>query len=78
MRIALNIYDTYIEAKQSGKKMTLWQIGNKLKVVPSAVIAPNDTPAILRDKKNALAATVKRYLNQAELAISNSSKGTFP
>lgn len=78
MRIALNIYDTYMSAKSSGEKMTLWQIGNKLRVVPSAVISPSDTPATLRDKQNALAATVKRYLNQAELAISNSVKGKFP
>jgi len=78
MRIALNIYDTYMSAKSAGEKMTLWQIGNKLRVVQSAVISPTDTPATLRDKQNALAATVKRYLNQAELAIKNSAKGSFP
>ena len=78
MRIALNIYDTYKAAKKAGEKMTLWQIGNKLKVVRSCVINPADTPATITDKQNTLAATVKRYLNQAEAAIKNSATDSFP
>ena len=78
MRIALNIYDTYKAAKKSGEKMTLWQIGNKLKIVRSCVISPTDTPATITDKKNTLAAAVKRYLNQAEAAIKNSATDSFP
>lgn len=78
LRIALDIYDIYMAAKKSGEKITLWQIGNKLKVVRSCVISPTDTPATITDKQNTLAATVKRYLNQAEKAIKNSATGSFP
>ncbi len=71
----LLIYDL----KKQNPKMKLWQIGNECpNYLKAHKIKAGDTDATLRDKKNVIAASVKRHLNQAETLIRKVEKGIFP
>lgn len=75
LRTTLKVYDF----KLAHPELALWEIGNQLpRFMLSQRVLSSDTPATAKDKKNALAAAVGRYLKKAELMIDSASKGTFP
>jgi hypothetical protein len=58
--------------------LKLWQIGQRLKLVPSAMPKVGDSIPKLAKKRNTMAATVGRYLKKAEAYIRNTAVGKFP
>jgi hypothetical protein len=67
------------EFRMAHPELALWEIGNQLpRFMLSQRVHSSDTPATVKDKKNALAAAVGRYLKKAELMIDSASKGVFP
>lgn len=71
----LQLYDL----KKSNPNLRLWQIGNECpNYLKAHKIRSNDTEAVMRDKKNVLAASVKRHLTQAHSLIEKVEKGIFP
>ncbi len=71
----IQIYDM----KKANPKMRLWQIGNECpNYLKAHKIKSSDTDAIMRDKKNVLAASVKRHLTQAQILINKVEHGIFP
>lgn len=74
IELGLRVYDHRI--KNPG--MPLWQVGNTLEnFLPLQKIRKTDTPAQITDKKNALAATVCRYIKRVEKNIQHAGEGTF-
>jgi hypothetical protein len=68
-----------IVLKKANPNLRLWQIGNECpNYLKAHKIKSNDTEAVMRDKKNVLAASVKRHLTQAQLLIDKVEKGIFP
>lgn len=66
------------EMRADRPEMTLARIGEKLKLLPTAMPNPKDTPQAASDKRNTMAATVSRYLKKAKLMIDNAGCGRFP
>ena len=59
-------------------KAKLWEVGVELRLVRTAMPNPNDMKQDNAIKRNVMAATVKRYLKQAEKVIAGTSLGIFP
>lgn len=78
LETALLVYDKYIELKALDKKARLWQVGVSLGIPPTAMPEQSDTKKTTFSKRNQIAATIKRYLNQAEKSIANTGLGIFP
>ena len=75
LEIGLRVYDHAMQ----NPGLPLWQIGNTLpKFQEWNKILPSDTPAQITDKKNALAATVCRYLKRVKKNIDRTGAGLFP
>lgn len=75
LRITLDVW----KLRQQQPKPTLYEIGRKLRLNPSAVINDKkDTDAIKADKKNVMNATVSRYLKWATNIKENVAKGISP
>ena len=74
----LSVYMRHKLAKKRGEKITLWQIGAELRLMPASIPKPSDPPDAAFLKRQALAAAVSRYLKQARQRISNAAKGVFP
>lgn len=75
LRITLEVW----KLRQQLPRPTLYEIGRKLRLNPSAVINDKkDTEAIKTDKKNVMNATVSRYLKWATNIKDNVAKGIFP
>ncbi len=72
---ALRVYDLW---KKHKKDWTLWQIGEAANVFPDGQTKPTDTPGTIRDKRTAMASTVRRYITTAERYVENVGKGRFP
>lgn len=74
MEVGLRVYDH----ARKNPDMPLWQIGNTLENFQGwNKILPSDTPASVIDKKNALAATVCRYLKRVKKNIERTGEGLF-
>jgi hypothetical protein len=80
LKAMLATYDVWVENERlpKGEKMTLWQIGEKLRLVPTAMTHKSDSPHALVDKKNVMTVAVSRYVKQAKAIIANTAKGEFP
>jgi hypothetical protein len=78
LRITLEVYDEYQRTRGQAPKVSLWQVGENLKLVKTAMTSPKLTPKENYDRKNVMGATVKRYLKSAEKLIKNASNGIFP
>jgi hypothetical protein len=80
LRTMLETYDAWFANQQLPKKeqVALWTIGDRLKVVPSAVSKKTDTPAELTAKHNVMSVAVHRYVKQAKAIVANTAKGQFP
>ena len=75
---ALDVYDCYTRLIQLNGKAKLWEVGVELRLVRTAMPSANDLKQDTAVKRNVMAATVKRYLKQAEATIANTSLGIFP
>ena len=78
LKVQLAVYDAVKASRSVGPKRTLAEIGEALKLVPSAMPKPGDTAAQRSDKRNVMGAVVSRYFRQAQAIIANTAKGRFP
>lgn len=74
LEIALMVWDT----KSNDKKKPLWQIAQDLGIAGAHKIVTGDSPAVIADKKNILAATASRYFRKADEMINRTGEGRFP
>lgn len=74
LEIALMVWD----AKTANPKKPLWEIAQELGIAGVHKIKSGDSPAVIADKKNILAATASRYYRKACLMIKRTGEGTFP
>jgi hypothetical protein len=56
----------------------LWEIGVAKRLLADSMPKPKDTNGEKLIKRNRMAATVGRYIKQAEKRIENVGKGIFP
>jgi hypothetical protein len=78
LKIQLAVYDAVIASRTVGPKRTLADIGEDLRLVPSAMPKPSDSKSERSDKRNVMAAVVSRYFRQAKAIVDNTAKGKFP
>jgi hypothetical protein len=78
LRKQLSVYDAVIANKSADKKLTLAQIGKKLKLVEDAMPLATDDKDTAEDKRNVMTSSVSRYYREASRIIANTAKGQFP
>jgi hypothetical protein len=78
LRKTLQVYDEYVATRNASKKVPLWKVGENLRLVPTAMTSNKLMAEENYLRRNVMAATVKRYLNNAEKIISGTSLGRFP
>lgn len=80
LRTMLETYDAWHANQQLPKKdqLTLWEIGESIKLMPSSMTRQSDTPAERTNKRNVMSMAVSRYVSQAKRIIANTAKGEFP
>ena len=80
LKVMLATYDAWKANEQLPKaeRKTLWQVGEQLKLVPSAITTAKDTKYELANKRNVMSVAVSRYVKQAKAIIANTAKGQFP
>jgi hypothetical protein len=74
LEIALMVWDE----KQNNTDKPFWQISQEMKLNYKNLIRSSDTPAVITDKKNVLAATASRYYKKATDMIELTTHGCFP
>jgi len=70
----LRVYDL----RESEPTLSLYQIGEWLKLSPTLILSARDSPAQATDKKRMMGIIVSRYLRHAKAYIANVAKGQFP
>ena len=78
LRIQLAVYDAVLAAKASDKKITLAQIGERLKLVPKTNRKTETEVMDAARRRSVLAATVSRHFKDAQRIVANTAKGQFP
>ena len=78
LRIQLAVYDAVMEARSSEKKITLAQIGERLKLVPKTNRKTETEVMDAARRRAVMAATVSRHFKDAQRIIANTAKGQFP
>jgi hypothetical protein len=80
LKVMLNVFDAVEQNKSMPKadRLTLWQIGESLKLVPTAMPHKWDNAYDTRKKHATMTMTVSRYYKEASVIIANTSKGQFP
>ena len=80
LRAMLETYDAWYANQQLPKseRLTLWEIGESIKLVPTAITRKSDTQAERTNKRNVMTMAVSRYVRQAKRIIANTAKGQFP
>lgn len=80
LRVMLETYDAWTAnlALPKEQRKTMWQIGESLKLVPTAMTSPSDIQSMRTDKLNVMTAAVSRYVRHAKAIIANTAKGQFP
>jgi hypothetical protein len=80
LRVMLETYDAWYANQQLPKseQLTLWQVGESIKLVPTAMTRKSDTQAERTNKRNVMTMAVSRYVRQAKRIIANTAKGQFP
>lgn len=66
------------ELRQKKPDLKLFELGQELKLVSTAMPAKGDTPKRAADKRNIMAASVSRYLSKAALVIRSAGTRRFP
>ena len=80
LKIGLMVYDECRANQQLPKdeKLPMWGIGEKLKLIQSALPEKDDTKYETTNKRNVMTVAVSRYLSQTTRIIENTSLGRFP
>lgn len=78
LRIQLAVYDAVLEARAGEKKVTLAQIGEKLKLVPKTNRKTATEVMDADRRRSVLAATVSRHFKDAQRIVAHTAKGQFP
>jgi len=78
LRIGLEVYDLYKSTREGNEKLKLWEIGVAKRLLADSMPEAKDTNGEKLIKRNRMAATVSRYIKQAEKRIENVGKGIFP
>jgi hypothetical protein len=80
LRVMWETYDAWYASQQLPKseRLYLWQVGESIRLVPSAMTRKNDTQAERTNKRNVMTMAVSRYVRQAKRIIANTAKGEFP
>jgi len=78
LRKTLQVYDLYMAHKDQKPKVAMWRLGEKLRLVPSAMTTNNMTVNEKQVFRNVMGASVKRYITNAEKIIANTVLGKFP
>jgi hypothetical protein len=79
----LSAYDAWIEneALPKHEKLSMWEIGEKINLVPAAM-PPTHKDYKLQDnvkmRHNTMTVAMSRYVNTAKVIIANTSLGVFP
>jgi hypothetical protein len=76
----LMAYDAVTENQSlpNEQQLKLWQIGESLKLVPTAMPHKWDNHYDVRKKHATMTMTVSRYIKQARAIIQNTARGEFP
>lgn len=78
LRIQLAVYDAVLAARASDKKITLAQIGERLKLVPKTTRKTETEVMDAARRRSVLAATVSRHFKDAQRIVANTANGQFP
>ena len=78
LRIQLAVYDAVMEAKLGDKKLTLAQIGEKLKLVPKSNKRTEGEAMDAARRRAVLASSVSRHFKDVQHIIDNTANGRFP
>lgn len=81
LRTTFAVYEAYVANSKLPKaqKLTVWQLGDKLRVVKSAEKSKNEIEERSEiERRNILAASVSRYVKQAKEIIAATAQGIFP
>ena len=78
LRIQLAVYDAVMAARTSDKKITLAQIGERLKLVPKSNMRTKEEAIDAAKRRSVLAATVSRHFKDAQRIVAKTAKGQFP
>lgn len=80
LKLMLMAYDADAvnETLPKEQKLKLWQIGESLKLVPTAMPHKWDNHYDVRKKHATMTMTVSRYIKQARAIIQNTARGEFP
>jgi len=76
----LEVYDKVIANNllPKDKCLKLWEIGESMRLVPTAMPHKWDNAYDTRKKHNTMTMTVSRYFSKAQAIVANTSKGQFP
>ena len=80
LKIGLMVYDA-CQANQllpKEEKLPMWGVGEKLKLIQSALPEKDDTKYDTTNKRNVMTVAVSRYLSQTTRIIENTTLGRFP
>jgi len=80
LNVMLSVYDavTANNALPKDKRLKLWEIGESLKLVKTAMPAKYDNAYDRVDKHKVMTMTVSRHYNTAKAIIANTANGQFP
>ena len=78
LRVQLAVYDAVIAARTGEKKITLAQIGERLKLVPKTNRKTETEVMDAARRRAVLAATVSRHFKDAQRIVANTARGQFP
>ena len=78
LRIQLAVYDAVLAVRASDKKITLAQIGERLKLVPKSNKRTEGEVMDAARRRSVLAATVSRHFKDAQRIVANTARGQFP
>ncbi len=78
LKMMLAAYDVWAanELLPKSERKAQWELGESIKLVPSAVTHKNDLNKL--DKRNTMSISFNRAVKQARLIIANTAKGEFP
>ena len=76
----LLVYDAVVanQTLEKAERIPLWAVGERLKLVPSAMPHKWDNTYDRTSKHAKMSMTVSRFFSQARLIIANTVKGQFP
>lgn len=80
LKTGLAVYDAWAANERLPKaaRKSFWEMGQELKLIPSALPASGDTKYELTNKRNVMTVAFSRHLKMTRNIIANTSHGRFP